>query len=63
MELQPANINILYHLGLLCEKEERLKEAMGLFNQVLDVDPKFAPAYNARGMVFDKQENYQASYL
>jgi lipoprotein NlpI len=63
MELQPKNVNILYHLGLLCEKQERLKEAMQLFNDVIEIDAGFAPAYNARGMVFDKQENYQASYL
>jgi lipoprotein NlpI len=35
---------------------------MQLFNEVIDIDPKFAPAYNARGMIYDKQENYQGSF-
>lgn len=31
-DLQPKNVNILYHLGLLYEKQDRLKEALHLFN-------------------------------
>jgi hypothetical protein len=50
--------------GLLCEKQERLKEAMQMFNDVIEIDAGVCPLHiMLGGMVFDKQENYQASYL
>lgn len=27
-----------------------------------EIDPKFSPAYNALGMIYDKLENYEVAY-
>ena len=60
LDLQPNNINVKYHLGCLYEKigNDRLSEALANFNEVLIIDPENAPSYNARGLVWDKLENF-----
>lgn len=40
-------------MGLLCERQDKLSEALNYFNHVLKVDPKFVLAYNAKGMIYD----------
>ena len=52
----------MYNLSLLYDKEEKYKDALQLLNDLLKIDSKFSPAYNARGMILDKQENYHGSY-
>jgi Tfp pilus assembly protein PilF len=34
-ELQPRNVNIIYHLGMLCERQDRIREAMQFFNEAI----------------------------
>ena len=35
---------------------------MNYFNRIVEIDSNFSPVYNARGMVYDKMEQYAASY-
>lgn len=35
---------------------------MNYFDKLIQIDQKFSPAFNARGMVYDKMENYELSY-
>ena len=64
IELQPQNINAIYHLGCLLEKmgNDRLPEALDCLNEVLIIDSKYSPGYNARGLVWDKLQNFEAAY-
>jgi hypothetical protein len=41
----------------------REKDAHRLFNDCIRADPKFAAAYNARGLLFDRSKNYTASFM
>lgn len=56
MTLQPNNISALHHLGTIREKigGEKLDEALENFNVVIQIDPKYAPSYNGRGLVWDR---------
>jgi lipoprotein NlpI len=36
---------------------------MGYFDELIRVDGTFSPVYNAKGMVYDKMEDYGASYV
>ena len=62
LELNHTNINALYHIGLYYERQEKYKEALHFFEQLIQVDPHFPPVYNAKGMIFDKLEDYPSSY-
>jgi lipoprotein NlpI len=35
---------------------------MRCFDELIKVDPAFPPVYNAKGMIFDKLEDYEHSY-
>ena len=35
---------------------------MHYFDELIRVDPSFPPVYNAKGMIYDKLENYSNSY-
>lgn len=46
----------MHHLGTVREKigGDRLELALENFNQVVKLDSKYAPAYNGRGLVWDR---------
>lgn len=33
--------------------------AMENFNRVLELDPEYAPSYNGRGLVWDRNQNFE----
>ena len=35
---------------------------MEYFDSLIEIDPSFPPVFNAKGMIFDKLENYPRSY-
>ena len=47
-------------MGTVGEKigGDRLELALTNFNKVIELDPKYAPAYNGRGLVWDRFLNY-----
>ena len=56
MKLQPTNISALHHLGTIREKigGDKLDLALENFKKVVEIDPKYAPSYNGRGLVWDR---------
>lgn len=42
----------LFQLATLALRDEKYDEGLNLFQKVIDVDPKFAPAYNGIGLVY-----------
>lgn len=56
IEIQPQNLSALYHLGTVREKMGGDKTALALenFNEVLSIDEHYAPAFNGRGLCWDK---------
>ena len=60
IKLQPNNVQAIHHLGTVREKigGDRLELALTNFNRVIELDPKYAPAYNGRGLVWDRFLNY-----
>lgn len=62
LEISPDNVNALYHLGLFYERQDKLQEALAYFDELVQLNPNFSPVYNAKGMVYDKLEDYAASY-
>ena len=46
----------MHHLGTVREKigGDRLQLALENFNQVITIDQSYAPAYNGRGLVWDR---------
>lgn len=61
VSLQPRNISAIHHLGTIREKMggDRLEMAMENFNEAIEIDPNYAPAYNGRGLVFDRFQEYE----
>lgn len=59
--LQPDNVAALHHLGTIREKigGDRLPLALQDFNLVLKIDSEYAPAYNGRGLVWDRLNKHQ----
>jgi hypothetical protein len=55
-KLQPGNVSALHHLGTIREKigGDRLELALKDFEQVLKMEKNYAPAYNGRGLVWDR---------
>ena len=55
VSIQPDNITAIHHLGTVREKigGERLPLALQNFNDVIQLDSNYAPAYNGRGLVWD----------
>lgn len=35
---------------------------MKYFDKLIELDPRFPPVYNAKGMIYDKLEKYSQSY-
>ena len=60
MQLQPKNISALHHLGTIREKigGDKLELALDNFNQVIEIDPNYAPSYNGRGLVWDRIQKF-----
>jgi len=54
----------LYHFGCLLEKigENRIEDSFACFNEAIKLDNKYAPAYNARGLLYDKIEQYENAH-
>lgn len=42
----------LFQLGTLALRDQRYEQGMELFQKAVDIDPKFAPAYNGIGLVY-----------
>lgn len=36
---------------------------MSYFDHLVGVDPHFPPVYNAKGMIYDKLEDYNLSFI
>ena len=53
----PMGRDQLFQLGTLAAREEKYDEALMLFKKVLEVDPKFSPAYNTIGLVYQAMSN------
>jgi Flp pilus assembly protein TadD len=49
------------HHGQEMFKQGQYPGAIQAFNQALAINPKYAPAYSARGMVYQKQEQFEAA--
>ncbi len=51
----------MHHLGTIREKigGEKLTQALENFNEVLALDPSYAPSFNGRGLVWDRLFNFQ----
>ena len=56
IQLEPHNVSALHHLGSVREKMggDKLPLALENFNTVLKIDSQYAPAYNGRGLVWDR---------
>lgn len=54
--LQPNNVSALHHLGTIREKigGDRLPLALKDFDKVIMMEQGYAPAYNGRGLVWDR---------
>lgn len=65
IKLQPNNVQAIHHLGTVREKigGDRLQLALENFNRVIELDPKYAPAYNGRGLVWDRFLNYDEAIV
>lgn len=63
ISIMPNNSVILFNLGSLLLKSNRIKESLEYFQSAIQNDVKFAPAYNGVGLVFDKQENYEQALV
>ena len=52
----PENLSALHHLGTIREKMggEKLEQALKDFNTVIEIDDRYSPAYNGRGLVWDR---------
>jgi tetratricopeptide (TPR) repeat protein len=61
VKMQSENISALHHLGTIREKigGDRLSLALENFNTVLQLDPKYAPSFNGRGLVWDLFFNFE----
>ncbi len=54
----------LFHLASVQDRmnsEEKRQEAFKNYNTIIEIDPKFAPAYNGIGIIFDKLQKYEDS--
>lgn len=54
LELQPANTNCLYNLGLFYERHSLYEKSFECFESLISHNPKFPPVYNALGIIYDK---------
>ena len=54
-------MSALHHLGTIREKigGDRLQLALNDFNKVLSLEKNYAPAYNGRGLVFDRLQDHE----
>jgi Flp pilus assembly protein TadD len=59
--MQNNNISALHHLGTVREKlgGEKLSLALENFNTVIELNPKYSPSYNGRGLVWDRFFNFE----
>lgn len=55
-KLQPNNVSALHHLGTIREKigGDRLPYALRDFDEIIQLDQAYAPAFNGRGLVWDR---------
>ncbi len=51
VELQPTNIVAIYSLGICYRELGRTSDALQKINEVLKLDPQFAPAWYAEGLI------------
>ncbi len=56
--LKPDNTRVIYKKGLALLLGKMNEEAITAFNEVLEKDPKYAPAYEGLGLVFFQMKNY-----
>ena len=54
MNINSKSTNVLYHLGLFYERHEDYEKAMLYFDKLIQIDPKFPPVFNAKGMIYDR---------
>lgn len=48
----PLTKEQLFQLGMLAVKQEEYQHGIDLFQKVIDLDPKFSPAYHGMGLVY-----------
>lgn len=52
----PVTKEQIFQFGTLAARDEQYEQAIELFKKVIDMDPKFAPAYNSIGLVYQAME-------
>ncbi|HEY6971358.1 MAG TPA: tetratricopeptide repeat protein, partial [Candidatus Angelobacter sp.] len=58
LEKTPDNARVLYDLGLVSRKQERLDDARNYYEQALKLDPQYLPAMAALGTVLRMQGRF-----
>ena len=53
------NITEIFNLAVKNHKNNNLKEAQDLYNQILKIDPEHPHAHNNLGLLFQNTDDYQ----
>ncbi|OGW38176.1 MAG: hypothetical protein A2X58_05085 [Nitrospirae bacterium GWC2_56_14] len=59
IQTDKKNKNAYFALGSVSETMNKLADAERYYEAAIDIDPNFAEAHNARGVVYSRQERWQ----
>lgn len=61
VKLQPRDIEIRFNLAVCCELNESFDQAAKVYEDLIGIDPNFAPAYNNLGSIYMRKGLYKAA--
>ena len=59
----PNHVPAMFHLGMLCQAQNRLSESVELLEKAVRLQPDFVSAHNSLGVALARQKNYAAAVV